>query len=531
MLQALIVDDEPSHVQGLIRHIPWTSLGYTIPLAAETGESAISLLQDNKIDVLITDVSMPGMNGIELAAAAKSIHPEIQILIISGYNEFEFAQEAIEVGAQGYVLKPLKLGEIERKLTVFRQTLEQIKQINEQTLRLKAMVSGSQELLKESFIIELLEDETMEGDMLASWCHLLNLPSLTEGIQLIVVAIDDYILSGNDAKSRLMLNSALLQSVSVALQDMGFVLVSKLRPDGVAAILVNPTAEMRSWIDKQMSFIQDYMRNTYQVPVTIGISRGGCVWTEIGQLLREVKYTIADALQSGSGQLVHVGRTERKAYEDFRLREIMLPGLLTLAESDEPDRLVDEVGRAFEELEANAHSFAYIRSFSISLMGELSRKLWHDMEALTNLSNRAWHRLLECKTVGSLKNIVLEYIDSALALAGKERTIQQHHLIHRIASYIEDQLPISVTVKQLADMFHLSAGHLSVLFKKETGQTISDYVKGLRMKKAKELLQDPTIKIYEAAERVGFQTPAYFTYQFKKNEGCTPQEYRDRYYR
>ncbi|MNC62142.1 HTH-type transcriptional activator Btr [compost metagenome] len=80
-------------------------------------------------------------------------------------------------------------------------------------------------------------------------------------------------------------------------------------------------------------------------------------------------------------------------------------------------------------------------------------------------------------------------------------------------------------------MFHISAGHLSVLFKKETGQTISDFVKSLRIKKAKELLQDPTIKIYEVSERIGFQTPAYFTYQFKKNEGCTPQEYRDRYYR
>ncbi|MBW5447169.1 response regulator [Cohnella sp. CFH 77786] len=531
MLQALIVDDELPHVQGLIRHIPWASLGFTVPLAAESGESAIPLLQGNKIDVLITDVCMPGMNGIELAAVAKSIHPEIQILIISGYNEFEFAQEAIEVGAQGYVLKPLKLGEIERKLTAFRQTSENIKQINEQTLRLKAMVSDKQELLKESFIFDLLEEEPMEDDMLASWCRLLNLPELKDGIQLIVVALDDYTASGSDAKSRLVLNSALLQSVSVALQEMGVVLVSRLRPDGVAAILVNPTPDKRSSIDKQMIFVQDYMRNTCQVSVTVGVSREGRVWTEVGQLYREIKHTVADARQGGNGLLVHVGRMERKAYEDFRLRENLLPGLLTLAESDEPDRLLEEVGRAFEEMDAKSQSFAYIQSFSISLLGELSRKLWNDMEAVTYLSNRALHRLLECKAVGSLKDIVLETIDSAFVIARKERTVQQHHLIHRIASYIEDQLPISVTVKQLADTFHFSAGYLSVLFKKETGQTISDYVKGLKMKKAKELLQDPTIKIYEVADRVGFQTPAYFTYQFKKSEGYTPQEYRDRYYR
>ncbi|WP_199615812.1 response regulator transcription factor [Paenibacillus alkalitolerans] len=530
MLQALIVDDEPSHVQGLIRHIPWTSLGFAIPLSADTGESAIRVLQDTSIDVLITDISMPGINGIELAAAAKSMYPDIQILIISGYNEFEFAQEAIDVGAKGYVLKPLNLGEIERKLSMFRQTLENIKQINEQTQRLEAVVSGNRELLKDSFMFDLLEDEPIEEDILASWCQLLHLPYMTEGIQLLVASLDDHSASGHDAQSRLTLSSALQQSVSVSLQDMGFVLVSKLRPDEVVAILVNPSADMKSRIDKQMSFVQDYMKNTYQKSVTIGISRGGRDWKEGRQLLREVKHAMADSRLNENGLLVHVGSAERKAYEDFRLREIMLPGLLTLVESDVPGQLAEAVRRAFEELDAKAHSFAYIQSFSISLIGELSRKFWHDTEALTYLSKRGCQRLLESKTVGSLKDIVIEYIDSAFVLARKERTLQQHHLINRIAAYIEDQLPNSVTVKQLADKFHLSAGHLSVLFKKETGQTISDFVKELRMKKAKKLLQDPTIKIYEVADRVGFQTPAYFTYQFKKNVGCTPQEYRDRYY-
>jgi two-component system response regulator YesN len=371
----------------------------------------------------------------------------------------------------------------------------------------------------------------MEEDVLASWRQLLKLPHLNEGIQLIVAMIDDYAASGGDAESRLTLSSALLQSVSVSLQDRGVVLVSKLRPDEVAAILVNPTTDQKSRTGKQMGFVQEYMRNAYQASVTIGISRDGREWKEIPLLFREVKYTIADARQSGSGQLAHVGSTELKAYEDFRLREFMLPGLLALAESEEPERVTEAIERAFGELDAKAHSFAYIQSFSLSLLGEMSRKLWHDSEAIIYLNKRTWHRLLESKTVGLLKDIVLEYFDSAFALAQKERTQQQHHLIHRISSYIEDHLSTSLTVKQLADMFHISAGHLSVLFKKETGQTISDFVKGLRMKKAKELLQDPTVKIYEVADRVGLQTPAYFTYQFKKHEGCTPQEYRDRYYR
>lgn len=530
MLQALIVDDEPTHVQGLIRHIPWVKFGYTEPLTAQSGEKAMTLLHSRNIDVLITDVSMPGMNGIELSTAAKAIHPDIQILIISGYNEFEFAQEAIEIGVQGYVLKPLNLGEIKRKLSSFRQTLENIKQINEKTSNFQTMISDSLEVLKDSYIYELLENEPMEEWMLNSWCRLLHLPDLTEGIRILVVSLDNYAVPGNDANRRLMLSSALLQSVSVSFQDMGNVLVSKLKPDEVAVILVNPTADGKSQMDKRMRFIQDYMRDTHRESVTIGVSREGSEWKEIQRLFREARHTMAEARLSGSGQLVYVGSDEQKAYEDFQQQETLLPSLLALAESDEADRLAEAVGQAFDELNAKA-PFAYIQAFSIGLLGDLSRKSCQDIEAIAYLSKRAWHRLLECKTVGCLKDIVLEYIDSAFLLARKERTLRQHHLINRIVAFLEDQLSNNVTVKQLADKFHLSAGHLSVLFKKETGQTISDFVKDLRMKKAKELLRDPSIKIYEVAERVGFQTPDYFTYQFKKNEGCTPQMYRDRYYR
>ncbi|WP_150275830.1 response regulator [Paenibacillus tepidiphilus] len=531
MLQALIVDDEPSHIQGLIRHIPWTRLGYAVPLTAESGEAALPLFQDHQIDVLITDITMPGMGGIELAAGAKALQPELRILIISGYNEFEFAQDAIEVGAHGYVLKPLKLSEIERKLAAFRQTLDNIRQIHEQTQQLHTIVSDSRELLKESFLYELLEDELTGEDTLASWRHLLELPSLTHGVLLVAALFDGDTLPTGDVTSRLMLNAALLQACSVSLQQFGFVLAAALKPGGVAAVLANPTPDERMQLDKQMRFVQEYMSHTYQVTVTVGISREGLAWSEVGRLYRELKFTLTNARQGGQGQLVHVGRMERKAYEELRERENLLPDLLALADADEPERLSVEVGQAFEQMEAKAHSFQYIQSFSISLHSELTRKLWNDVEAVSFLSNRALHRLMESQTVSDLKHIELEYIQSAYMLARKERTLQQHHLINRIASHIEEQMPDSQTVKQLADRFHLSPGHLSVLFKKETGQTISDFVKGLRMKRAKELLQDPMIKVYEVSERVGFQTPAYFTYQFKKNEGCTPQEYRDRYYR
>lgn len=97
LLKVMIVDDEPSNVMGLVRYIKWRELGYDEPETMESGEEALEAMQDSVFDVLISDVSMPGMNGIELVGKAKTLHPHLQVLMISGYNEFEFVQDAIHV--------------------------------------------------------------------------------------------------------------------------------------------------------------------------------------------------------------------------------------------------------------------------------------------------------------------------------------------------------------------------------------------------------------------------------------------------
>lgn len=126
-MRAIIVDDEPMQIQGLVRHISWKALGYEEPLTAQSGEEALAILRETPVDVLITDVSMPGMTGIELLAICKADYPALQSMqtvMISGYDEFEFVQEAIHLGAKAYVLKPVRTEELELKLAAFREVYE-----------------------------------------------------------------------------------------------------------------------------------------------------------------------------------------------------------------------------------------------------------------------------------------------------------------------------------------------------------------------------------------------------------------------
>ena len=196
LLNVMIVDDEPSNIYGLVRYINWQELGYELPITAESGEEALAILAESPCDVLISDVSMPGMNGIELVARAKEIHPQLQVMMISGYNEFEFVQDAIQVGAQAYVLKPLKPEEVSGMLTTFRNATEKMRRIIEQTVELEQKISGNLKLLKERFVSDLISGLALTEDLIASWSDLLPLPDCRARTADYVVRIRSFYVDG-----------------------------------------------------------------------------------------------------------------------------------------------------------------------------------------------------------------------------------------------------------------------------------------------------------------------------------------------
>ncbi|MHA6533521.1 response regulator transcription factor [Paenibacillus sp. BAC0078] len=536
MIQALIVDDEPMHIQGLVQHTDWNKLGYTRPLTARSGEEALAILAVDKVDVLITDVSMPGMTGIELLARCKSDYPQLQslhTLMISGYDEFEFVQEAIHLGAKAYVLKPIKTGELEEKLALIRESIEKKNQIEQETSELKEKVTGSYDVLQERFVNDLIEGWIHSDELLDSWQRLLDLPPEACQISLFLFGYDRLFLANpNDARERIMFSEGLMKSIKVGLNGFANTYIGKTGADEAAVIHLNTSPSNRAKLEKQLSFIKDVMKEQFNASVMVGISRECREWGEVPLLYKEVKHMIAGARLAGYGQILYFDRVEMRDYCSFRLREEYIPEILKLLENGDSEQALVFFTNAFDMLLTQEPvSFSYIQAFGMGLISELTRKLRRTREPDDPQSNiLIWQSLINCTNAAGVRGVVLEYLSQYAGLKQKEQTAQQHHLIQNIARYLEEHLQENVTVKQLAEQFHLNSSYLSVLFKKEMGRTLSDFVQETRMNKAKELLQDPNIRVYEVAEQVGFQTAAYFTFLFKKLVGTTPQEFRDYYY-
>ncbi|WP_238323090.1 response regulator [Gorillibacterium massiliense] len=534
-MRALIVDDEQMQIEGLVHHIRWAALGYEPPLTARSGDEALAVLAEADVDVLITDVSMPGMTGIELLAKCRSDYPKfssLQTVMISGYDEFEFVQEAIHLGAKSYVLKPIKTEELEEKLVAFRDSLEKKKRMEQETVMLREKVTESYDVLQERFVKDLIDGWIHSDDLLDSWRRLLDLPEGEWRATLFLFGYDRPFPTGpQDAKERIVLSEALLNAVKLVMSGYPGTYIGKTGADEAAVILLNATPADRVKLEKQLAFVQDVLKEQHNASVTVGVSRECRTWPDIPQLYKEVRHMMAGARMAGNGQILHFDRFDMNEYHDFRLREEYIPEIVKLVNGGEDEKAAAYLDHALERiLERQPVSFSYVQAFGMGLLSELARKGKQAKESDAEMNVLMWQKLINCTGTEEVRGVVLDYLMQVSRLKEQDQTAGQHHLIQKVARYLEENLQDNVTVKQLSEQFHLNSSYLSVLFKKEMGRTISDFVQEARMNKAKELLRDPSIKVYEVAEQVGFQTAAYFTFLFKKWTGTTPQEYRDYHY-
>jgi len=527
----MIVDDEPLNIQGLVRYIKWHELGYEIPVTMESGEEALEALVEMEIDVLISDVCMPGMGGIELVAQSKSINPHLQVLMISGYNEFEFVQDAIHVGAQAYVLKPLKLEEVSEKLTTMRLTLEKTRHIIEQTSEMEKKISSSLNLVKERFVSDLIAGITLTDEMLASWSDLMTLPVSLRNVQLIIFGLDQYLTSGSDATERTLLGSGFKKTVNIGLSDLEPLILAQVKPDEIVALHINLAPDERVILEKQLHFIQTMVQEQYGCTVTIGYSRTGSQWNELADFYKEVKFMMAQAKLVEEGQIVRHAQIDKMEFNGFRLREEFMPNIVKLMEAGDESKVSEYLNRVLTILLSQEQlSFSHAQALSMSFLSELISMVKWRSTVDSDFNIVMWRRLLDCNSTNEIIDMLVECVNRYMRVEKPEHQNQQHHLIKKVAAFIEERIQESWTVKELAEQFNLNASYLSVLFKKEMDKTISEYVQETRITLAKRLLQDPNIKVYEVAEQVGIQTSAYFTYLFKKIVGCTPQEFRDHHY-
>ncbi|TCZ72877.1 response regulator [Paenibacillus albiflavus] len=523
MYRVLLADDESLDLEGVQRFIPWSDLNMEVVAAVNSGFAALEVMEREAIDILVTDVRMPNMSGLELARKALDKWSSLKIIFISGYQDFHYVKQAIALKAYSYVLKPMDDNELIESLLQIKNELDrdQKRKATEQAYK-KVMP-----IVQNEYLLQLLEGSTDH--------YSLNL--LFDGpeqsviawpVRVVILEMDDLAWKLNpysDLEQQVLLHafSSLIASLC---QQYQINLVCKMINHRMALLLEHKGRVfddlniLHRWIDE--------VRAKFPFTMTIGIGGIALEAAQLHDSYRQAITALDYKMFDGKGKLIAYEQLKRTEVEDARKLDIRLDALFHAMDHYELVSIHDEIEGLFR-LTTNLRSRTSIHNFAMYIMMKLDSYLNSVQEDLFQILKMEFENLdilLQFETINDIRSWLTKKIfEISEVLHGKKQK-KNWKLIQEIEKYMQLNLHSNITLRDLANRFSFTPNYLGFMFKEGTGKSFSEYLVDMRMERAWELLQNPTIKIYEVADQVGYRHLPYFSKQFKETFGMTPNECR-----
>lgn len=521
MYTVLLADDERLDLVGLKRLVPWERFHMKVDAAVTNGFSALEYIRKRPVDVLITDVRMPRMSGLELAQAALTIHRSLKIVFISGYEDFHYAKSALAMGAVNYVLKPIDDGEL-------IQTLEEVKGLldreREQELR-DETYNDSLPALRSEIVRQGIEG-TIQGEHLAVRLASLGVEPGAGPYTVALIETDDisWKLNPYPEQEREEIVEHIQAEIMQYCASTQLGLTCRIRTGLIGILMEGDHTETLEHLIHHI---------TSRFPLSITIGRGEPVHQldHVHDSYQEAKKALSAKMICGKGKLISLD----------------MLGTGTVAEAQDMDEILSDLYQAVSEYKLVQIDDCLLRLFSLAAKLEnkltiynLSIHLMTKLSAYLQLINEDLYRLLGLKyqnldvlyqfeTIDDIHSWFRRKLFEISEMLHIKKLNKYRKIIADVKQYIDERIETDLTLKEVAEYFFFSPNHLGFLFKEETGQTFSEYMIQTRMETARSLLANSHLKIYEVAHRCGYHNIAYFSRQFKDRYGMTPGEYRKHY--
>lgn len=532
MYKLIIVDDEEEVRQGIIDKIDWASFNFEIAGQAENGREALDIIEDDVPDVVITDICMPLMDGLELAGAIRDSYPTVKLVILTGFDEFKFAQQAIKHGVADYILKPVLPKDINELMLKLKDRIDQEIAEKEDRDKLRQHYIESLPILKDSFLASLLTG-THDADEITKKCGEFGLNLNGSFFAAAVISIDTESL--NESHDAELMKFAVLNIAReiVERRSAGEAFFF----DGVPVIIAGISSEDKKTAYNRIYMVLEEIRQSVwkylKLTVTAGVGgMTGCL-DRMKESYRSALTALEYKLVLEGNKVIFVDDLEPESTEVVVLDEKKERALITSIKfGSEPDvkEAVDALFRDIEGAKASLRDYQIYFIEVFAVLSRLAKALQLDVEGIFPSQSGmyveigSFNNMDEVKAY--IKSLSLRLMDQ---LSGRMVNSTQT-LLEKAKAYIEQNYPDpELTVQKLADHLFISTSYLSLIFKKEAGQTFLKYLIAIRLDAAKALLMSPDIKVTEVAEKVGYPDVSYFSYFFKKNFGISPREFRSRH--
>ena len=524
MYKVFLVEDEVIIREGIRMNIDWDNTQYILCGEATDGEMALAMIQDLKPDIIVTDIKMPFMDGLELSKIIKKTMPWIKIIILSGYDEFDFAREAISIGVDEYLLKPI--GSVELIQTLNKQIIkiEEEKKQRMDTDRMRHKLGTADNAIKEGFLEEILIGALNTSEALKR-ADSLGLEIISKCYLILNIELNMKEMNYEELlKARALINSII--------EDRNDIICFVRNSENILFIIKgNNGKEIEETAYEVGNNVKHQVESNTECTLTIGI---GSIVQRIGGISKsyeDAKKVLKFANGFRQGQILGIDDITGK--EDADLSKIgneYLIEKLKYIEIDDIENVIEVFFESINKDKKKSLLFAY--NILIDLLmaaARLIEELDGDTNKIIPEKNKPELLLEIAGSNNELKKFISNILEKVIEFRNSCENLRYGSVIRTAKEYInQNYSKTEISLHTVAEEVALSPNHFSTIFAQEMGETFIEYLTKVRMEKAKNYLVTTKMKSSEIAYSVGYNEPHYFSYLFKKNIGVTPTEFRNR---
>ena len=537
-IKVFLVEDEMVIRRGIKNSIDWEKEGYIFCGEASDGELAYPMIIKEKPDILITDIRMPFMDGLELCKLVKKELPNIKILILSGYDEFDYAKEAIRLGVTEYLLKPISSGKLLEALNGVSESIRREKEDKDLVRKYMEEMRENTEHEKQKFFEQMIAGNLSMADALETGKkYEMNLSAGMYNLLLF-----RFTLGKENRKSGELLGEA-EYAIEKLTERLEYVFEFQRGVEGWAFLLMADNEEQMSERVKELSkVLEEIMKNYSTIAYFGGIGQPVARLRELEESFREAERALAARFTMELNRIISVedirmaqnvdtlDDIEITSFGEIEKTRTMLEKFLNNGAEDEIDECVDVyINELPEENLKSVLMRQYIIMDAYIVMMSFCEKIEGIEGEMQAQSEELKNSMKTIQTLEEIKNYIRMLLKKII---GVRDTIsgRRYSDIIEIAkdqirkTYMSDEISLNTIAAEVG----MSPSYFSSIFSKEMGKTFVEYLTEIRMDRAKELLMCSSMKTSEIGYEVGYKDPHYFSYIFKKTQNCTPKEFRAR---
>ncbi|MEG2452631.1 MAG: response regulator [Clostridium sp.] len=536
MLKVIVADDEEKICQLIVKLVDWTSLGMEVAAIASNGIEAMEKIISLKPDIVITDIRMPGYDGLELIKRAKSEGINTEFIIISGYRHFEYAQNAIRYGVGDYLLKPIKKDELMDALKRigerYRERNEQLSFEEKERLGLK----NDSGRFRTNFFSSILysSENIADGRELEEMNEQYHY-HFSQGCFRMVTIKFDNIQSGG----REILNFLADKTAALTEQLLGDICFDQeiYVESSYIYLMLNYKEEESKNIRRQLKVLLDELKVLESIvegmDVTIGAGKSCDRLEQLRQSLQSSKWMVQQRLVAGTGKVIEeIPKTSSDIVDSdifYNFNQNITKALESLDNH--------QVMQLIDGLKAQLIGYDNISGYEVLQMSKevCNIYLFHMRNKKVSIDNESSFMesynagAEDCANVDELFGFLKKTIGESFLKAAQGKRMEDNRPIRLAKNYMKEHYMEQVTLEDISALAGFSSTYFSALFKKETGSAFLEYLQSIRMDEAKKLLKETNLSVIVICEKVGYSDVKYFTKSFIKHTGLKPGEYRKIY--